>query len=458
MYDVAVIGAGPGGYVAALRAAMRGAKTCCIEQAKLGGTCLNVGCIPTKAMLCASGLFWQSHYLDKFGISVGEPSVDATAFTARNKEIIDKLRDGVAFLLKKRNIDVLTGRAKLAGVNTISLENDGQTVQIEAKNIIIATGSRAVCPGFLPWDCDALMTTDQATTTTDLPESIIILGGGVIGCEFATIYSELGIQTTIVEMLDSLVANLDDDIVKAITDSLRRRNVNVLTATKIESVTPNQSGITAKLSDGSMIEAQKLLVAVGRKPNTENLGIEQLGIETQDGVIKVDCRCRTNIEGIYAIGDVAESRQYAHLASRMGIVAADNATGHDTRDDRTVVPAGIYTHPEAACVGLSEKQARDKGADVRVVKFNYSASGMARAYDHTQGWVKIIAGAELGDILGAFVVGLHANDVIQEIVLAMRNELTVEELAETIHPHPSFVEAIGEAADAWMQLPLHMII
>jgi dihydrolipoamide dehydrogenase len=409
-------------------------------------------------MLGASGLFWQANHLDKFGIQVGQPSVDAAAFTGRSKEVVGKLRDGVAFLLKKRNIDVLTGHAKLTGTNSISIDNDGETVQIEAKNIIIATGSRAVRPDFLPWDCDALMTTDEAIAATDLPKSVIILGGGVIGCEFATIYSELGIPTTIVEMLDSLVANLDDDIVKAITDSLLERNANVLTATKIESVTPNKSGVVAKLSDGNTIEAEKLLVAVGRVPNTENLGIENLDIETNKGVIKVDCRCRTNVEGIYAIGDVAESRQYAHLASRMGIVAADNATGQDTRDDRTVIPAGIYTHPEAACVGMSEKQARDRGADVRVVKFPYSASGMAQAYNHTQGWVKIIAGTELGDILGASVVGLHANDVMQEIVLAMRNELTVEELGETIHPHPSFVEAIGETADAWMQLPLHMIV
>jgi len=458
MYDVAVIGAGPGGYVAALRAAMRRAKTCCIEQGKLGGTCLNVGCIPTKAMLHASGLYWQMRHLDKVGISVDNISFDPAAFMNRNAEVVGGLRDGVAFLLKKRNVDVVTGRARLVGNNRISVETPGPTRQIEAGAVIIATGSRPARPDFLPWDSGRLMTTDEATTAADLPRSIVILGGGVIGCEFATIYSELGIQTTIVEMLESLVATLDSDISKAITASLKQRNVSIITGTKIESVTSGASGVTARLGNGSTVEAEKLLVAVGRKPNIESFGLEELGIVFENGVIKVDPCCRTNIENIYAIGDAAETRQYAHLTSRMGIVAADNAAGHKASDDRTVVPAGVYTHPEAAYVGLSEQQARAKYHNVRVARFNYSASGMARAYEQTQGWVKIIADSELGAIYGAAVVGLHAVDVMQEITLAMRNELTVEELAETIHPHPSFVEAVGEAAEAWMQLPIHMVI
>ncbi|GAJ15621.1 unnamed protein product, partial [marine sediment metagenome] len=252
------------------------------------------------------------------------------------------------------------------------------------------------------------------TTATELQQSILILGGGVIGCEFATIYSELGIKTTIVEMLDSLVANLDSDISKAITKSLQQRNVEVITGTKLETVTPGQNGVTARLSNGGSIEVEKILVAVGRKPNIENIGLEETGIKLDNGIIKVDEQCRTNVQGIYAIGDVAETRQYAHLASRMGIIAADNAAGYEARDDRTIVPAGVYTHPEAASVGLSEQQAKDKYPNVQVSRFSYSASGMARAYDKSEGMVKLIAEKDIGAILGAVVIGSHATDVIQE--------------------------------------------
>ena len=457
MYDVAVIGSGSGGYVAALRAAMRGAKVCCIEHGQLGGTCLNVGCIPTKTMLYGSELFWRMKHAEKFGFSTKNLQLDRVKYMSRNSLVVDGLRDGVSFLLKKRKVDIISGHGRLTAKDTISIESGSGANQIKAKAIIIATGSRPIRPEFLPWDCGYCITTNEATTASDLPGSILILGGGVIGCEFATIYSELGIKTTIVEIFDKLVANIDDDISKAVTKSLERRNVGVVTGTKLEMATPGQSGVTAKLSSGDIIETGKILVAVGRKPNIENIGLEELGIKLEAGVIKVDDHCRTNIDGIFAIGDVAEIQQYAHLASRMGIVAGDNAMGHQTRDDRAIVPAGIYTHPEAASVGLTEEQAINKHANVKISRFSYAASGMARAYDQTEGMVKIIAEGELEAILGAVVIGSHAIDVIQEISIAMKNELTVKEIAEVIHPHPSFTEAVGEAADAWLGLPLHSI-
>jgi len=457
MYDVAVIGSGPGGYVAALRAALRGAKTCCIEEKLLGGVCLNVGCIPAKAMLYASGLFWMMRHSKEFGFSAKDPCLDAAAYMARTGKVVEGLRNGVAFLLKKRRVDVIKGRARLISNDTIGVDIGGKQQTLKSKAIIVATGSRPARPNFIAWNEPRVMTTDEATTAADLPKSVLVIGGGVIGCEFATIYSELGIRTTIVEMLDSLVANLDGEACRAIAENLRAREVDIITGVRLQSVTADNAGVTATLDDGRTLEAEKLLAAVGRRPNVENLGLEELGVQLEDGIIKVDNFCRTNIEDIYAVGDVAETRQYAHLASRMGIVAADNATGHKASDDRTVVPVGVYTHPEVACVGLSESHARHKHSDVHIAKFPYSASGMAQACGDTRGLVKIMADRQLGAILGAVVAGPHATDVIQEITVAMRNELTVDELAETIHPHPTFVEAVGETAEAWLGLPLHII-
>jgi len=283
------------------------------------------------------------------------------------------------------------------------------------------------------------------------------VGGGVIGCEFATVYSELGIPTTVVEMLDRLVANTDEDISKAITKSLEARGVTIKVGAKITGMKASGAKVTARLESGEELTASHALAAVGRPPNVENIGLETVGVKRAGTVIQADDRCRTSVEGIYAVGDCAETRQYAHLASRMGVVAADNATGHATRDPRTVVPVGIYTHPEAATVGMSEADAAKAGRKVRTSKFFYLGSGMARAYGDTEGEVKLIADADLGEILGAVVIGQHATDVIQEIALAMRHELTVEELAATIHPHPTFVEGVLEAAEAWLGVPIHAV-
>ena len=457
MYDVAVLGAGPGGYVAALRASMRGAKVCIIEEKYLGGTCLNVGCIPTKAMLHGSELYHQMQNTSQFGITVEKTGLDESVFMARVARVVKGLTGGVGFLLKKRKVDVITGRGKLTAKNNIEVSTADGIKEIKAKSIIIATGSKPAKPDFLPWDSDRLMTTDEATTANCLPKSVLILGGGVIGCEFATVYSELGIETTVVEMLDTLVANLDPDISKAVTKSLKQRNVNVKTSTKLISIETGKNNATAKLEDGSTITAEKILVSIGRRPNTKGIGLEHLNIRTQFGIIKVDDKCRTNIDNIYAIGDIAETMQYAHLASKMGMVAADNATGNTASDDRTVVPTGIYTHPEAASVGLSEIQAKEKCPNVKISRFPYSASGIAQAYGETEGMVKLMADPEHGEILGAVIIGPHATDTIQELAVAMKNELTIEEISHTIHPHPTFIEAVGEAAEGWEGLPLHTI-
>jgi dihydrolipoamide dehydrogenase len=504
MYDIAVLGAGPGGYVAALRAAQRGARVCLVEAGPVGGTCLNVGCIPTKAMLHASELAWHMRTAAEFGLVSAAPVVDGAAFFGRVNKVIASLNRGVEYLLKTRKVDLVRGRGRLTAADTIevleapciargSLTADPPAMPgalnsvprtVRARSIIIATGSRPARPPFLPWDSGCVMTTDEAIRAAALPKSLIILGGGVIGCEFATMYAELGIPTTVVEMLPSLVANLDADIVKAVTASLKKRGVNIIVGASITSASAieGDSGarnIRAELAGGQVLEASYLLAAVGRAPNTADIGLEQLGVTMDGKVIRVDDHCRTSVPNIYAIGDVAETRQYAHLASRMGLVAADNAAGKDARDDRTVVPAGMYTHPEVAIVGLSEKQAvaqppsavsgnvagitaegpdvhRDATkAAVRIVSFPQMALGMARAYGQTEGFVKIIAQAD-GKVLGGAIVGAHATDTIHLVAAAIRHGQTVADLAELIHAHPTFAEGVGEAAELWLGLPVHV--
>jgi dihydrolipoamide dehydrogenase len=444
--------------VAALRAAVRGARTCCIEANQIGGTCLNVGCIPTKAMLHASEFYYGMRHGAQFGFQVGHLALDGAAFMARVTRLVEQLRGGVEQLVSARRIDVIRGRGRLTSPDTIAVEAAGGPREITAKSIIIATGTRPARPGFLPWDSGRILTSDEATTAAALPDSVIIMGGGVTGCEFATVYSELGIPVTIIEMMDRLVPPLDEDVSKMIRRSLLKRGVKVMTSAKIAEVRLHESGIIAQLESGQSISAACLLVGTGRVPLVEGIGLEAAGVRVENGIIPVDDHCRTNVSGLYAVGDVAERRQYAHLASRMGIIAADNATGHENSDPRTIVPAGVFTHPEIAMVGLTEAEARRVSpARVRVARYPYSASGIAHAYGDPEGMVKIVGDESTGKILGAVVIGQHAADVLQQIVTVMRNDLTVAQLAETIQPHPTFAEGVLEAADAWLGLPLHTL-
>jgi len=458
-YDVAVLGAGPGGYVAALRAAVLGAKVCLIEKRYFGGTCLNVGCIPTKALLHTSEIFYHMCRAQEYGLSTGgQPSFDYADVMARTRKVVAGLTGGVQQLLKARKVDTLMGTGKLLGDGAVEIDDgQGGKQTVQADSIIIATGSAPVRPKMFPFDGRHVVTTDEATTSDYLPEEILIVGGGVIGCEFATVYSELGRKVTLVEMLDTLCPGIDPDVGREITRSLKKRGVTVKVKTKITEMTVSGDVVTAKLEGGDEVRAGMALIAVGRMPMTQGLGLEAAGVKTEGGLIPVDSQCKTNVPGVYAIGDCATRIQYAHVASRMGTVAAETACGHRASDDLSVIPAGVYTHPEIATVGLSEAQAKDKGLNIRVVKFPLRASGMAQAYGETDGMIKLVADARTGEILGAVCVGQHATDVVHELAIAMRNELTIDEVADTIHAHPTFSEGVLEAAELWLGKPVHTV-
>ncbi|MCD6365236.1 MAG: dihydrolipoyl dehydrogenase [Planctomycetes bacterium] len=455
-YDVAILGGGPGGYTAAFRAAQRGAKTCCIEAAQLGGTCLNVGCIATKAMLHAGKLAWEIGRCKGLGLSAGPVDVDGPAMMKHVSGTVSVLRKGVEGLLKARKVDVVTGRGCLVAPGRIQVTNGGEQTEISARSVIIATGSRPVRPAFVPWDSPRVMTTDQAIGAANLPNSVLIVGGGVIGCEFATIYAELGITTYLVEALDRLLSTVDPEASRIVARSLKRRKVQLLTSAEIVSMAGDETSVATELANGRAIHTDAALVAVGRQPNVQDIGLETLGIELDDGIIKVDERCRTNVDGVFAVGDVAERRQYAHLAARMGIVAAGNATGGLVVDDRSVVPECIFTHPEVSAVGLANVRATDS-SEVRIAKFPLQANGLARIHGQTDGLVKLYARRDTGEVLGGLAIGPRAADLIGEIALAVRHQLKVEDIAETIHAHPTFAESVYEAAESWLGLPIHSL-
>ena len=458
-YDVAVIGAGPGGYVAALRAAVLGAKVCLIEGRHVGGTCLNVGCIPTKALLHTSEMFDHMRHAAEFGLATGgTPSVDYSKVMKRTREVVEQLTGGVRQLLKARKVDTIMGRGKLLGDGKIAVTAaDGQKQTVAAHDIIIATGSAPARPKMFPFDGRHVITTDEATTSDALPQEILIVGGGIIGLEFATVYSELGRKVTVVEMLDSLCPGLDKDVAREITKSLKKRGVEVRTATRITEMKVAGDTVTAAIEGGQTLTADLALIAVGRVPATEGLGLETIGVAMDGRLIQVDDHCRTSVPHVYAIGDCAAKLQYAHVASRMGIVAAENACGHEAADALRVVPSGVYTHPEVGLVGLSEEQAKASGVELKIVKFPLTASGMARAYGEMAGLVKLIAAAKTGELLGAVCIGPHATDVIHELAVAMRNELTVDEVAETIHAHPTLSEIVMEGVADTGGVAVHKI-
>lgn len=448
--DLVVIGGGPGGYVAAIRAAQLGGKVTLIEKDELGGTCLNRGCIPTKALLRGAELLDLVEGSKDYGIQCGETRVDFARMTSRKERAVKTLVSGVGTLMKTNGIEVIKGQARLLAPQKIEvLDEQKQAATYGAKKVILATGSVSADLPIPGAKGPGIIDSDGALQLTEVPESMVIIGAGPIGLEFGTIYAALGTKVVILEMMPQILPTEDPEVAAVLDRSLKRFKIQTLTGCKVQEIGEAQGKRRVKAQTGEgerVFEGQYVLIAVGRKPNLEGLGLQEAGIRFGKKGIEVNERTETNVPGVYAIGDVTGQWLLAHFASAQGHVAAENATGHEARVDTRVVPRCVYTLPEVASVGLSEKEAREKGHEVKIGRFPFAANGKAAILGERNGFIKIISESKYDEILGVHIVGPHATDLIGEAVVAMRLEATAEDLAQAIHPHPTLTEAMMEAA------------
>ncbi len=453
MTKLAIIGSGPGGYVAALRAARHGAEVALVERDLVGGTCLNWGCIPTKALLASADALSRARAGQEYGFVVpGEITPDFSRMMQRKDAIVTRLRENVEILLKKAGVQVLRGTGRLDGPGRVVVEGSDGTVVVEADRTILATGAVPARLPMFDFGHPAILTSTEALALETIPESLIIVGAGVIGCEFASFYSELGSRITMVEMLPQMLPLEDVRLAKQFQSTYRKRGIQVLLKTKVESITEYADDhVTATLSDGSEITAEKILVSVGRTPNTAGLGLETAGVAADSrGYVVVDDYLQTTSPSVYAIGDVNGGQMLAHVASYEAFVAVDNclagAPEQRRKRDLRSTPSCTYSTPEVASVGLTEEQAKDHGYEPVTGTYRFAALGKAMAMGEETGYVQLVADRQTGLLLGASMMGAHVTDVIHEVAVAVQNGLTVQQVGETIHAHPTIAEAVMEAA------------
>ena len=449
-YDVIVLGSGPGGYPAAIRASQLGKKVAIVEREALGGICLNWGCIPTKALLKSANVYEYAKHASSYGINVENPSPNFGGVITRSRGVADKMSKGVQFLMKKNKIDVIMGNGKLIAANKLEVTAADGTKQIhEAKNIVIATGGRArELPG-MPIDGKKIIGYREAMVLPTQPKSMIICGSGAIGSEFAYFYNSMGTKVTMVEFMPRLVPVEDEDISKELEKNFKKQGMTIMTSAEVVSVDTSGEGVKAKVKSQNgevILEADILLSAVGVVANIENIGLEELGIKTEKGKITVDANGQTNVPGIYAIGDCTPGQALAHVAAKEGINAAEHLSGHHPQPiDYNNIPGCTYCSPEIASVGYTEKAAKDAGYEVKVGKFPFIASGKASAAGATEGFVKVIYDAKYGEFLGCHMIGMNVTEMIAEAVVARKLETTAHEILNAVHPHPTMSEGMKEA-------------
>ena len=460
-YDIIVIGSGPGGYVAAVRAAQAGKRTAIVEREALGGVCLNWGCIPTKALLKSASVYHYVKNAAAYGIDIeGEAKADITKIVARSRGVAETMSKGIDFLMKKNKIDVLRGHGSIESKGVVAVENEEGRTLYEADHIILATGARPRQMPFIPVDGEKIITSREALVIKELPESIVVIGSGAIGSEFAFLFAQLGVKVTIVEYLPNLMPLEDEEVSKTMERAFRKMRATVYTGTTVKAARVNDEGrcevdIEGKKGAETLV-ADMVLAAVGIKTNTENIGLEKVGIELERDKIKVDEHYQTAVEGIYAIGDLIPTPALAHVASAEAIHCIDAICGRSPQPiDYSTIPSCVYTSPEVASVGLTEKQATEKGIELKVGRFQFTASGKAAAAGERDGFVKLLFDAATDRLVGAHFVGMNVTEMIAEPTVAKALGATAEVLAHTIHPHPTMNEAVMEAAEAALGHAIH---
>ena len=462
-YDLAVVGGGPGGYVAAIRAAQLGLKTAVIERETLGGVCLNWGCIPSKSLLRNAEILSYIHRAEEFGFQFDNFTADYSVAIKRSRRVVARNTRGVAFLLKKNNVEHIEGAGKLKGNGVVEISPaDGSQGkrEISAKNIILATGARARTIPPLPIDGEKIITSREAIVLADLPASIVIVGGGAIGVEFAYLYRTYGVEVTIVELLPRLVPSEDEEISPILERSFEKQGINVMTGAGVTAVDTSGSGVkvTIDINGASQaLECEKVLVAIGVQGNMEDLGLEDLGIETENSCIKVGGKMTTNVAGVYAIGDVTGKLALAHVASAQGMVAVEHIAGLEPQElDYAMMPRATYCQPQIASFGLTEAQAKEQGHGIKIGTFNVQANGKAGAMGESEGMVKLVVDDRYGELLGGHMIGPEVTELLGELAMTKLLEGTTLELGWAVHPHPSLSEMLKEAALAAQDRVIHM--
>jgi dihydrolipoamide dehydrogenase len=450
-YDVVVIGAGPGGYVAAIKAAQHGKKVAVIEREHLGGICLNWGCIPTKALLKSAEMFEGMSHAKEFGIQLDNLRADFPAVMKRSRDVAGQMAKGIDFLLKKNKVTVINGEASFAAAKTVSVKKtDGSSQQVTADNVIIATGHKPRTFPHLPVDGKQVVNYRHLLAGTEQPKSMLCIGAGAIGMEFGYFFSALGTKVTVVEVMDQVLPVEDHEIAKVVEREFTKKGVTIKTGTKVEKLEPKANSIAVHVEKNGakeIIEVEKVLVAVGFLANTESLSLDKAGVKLDErGFIAVDHNQQTNIPGVYAIGDVAGKQLLAHKASFEGEAAVGHIAGHAQPVDYAQIPGCTYCQPQVASVGVTEKKALSAGKKLKIGRFQFMASGKAKAIGHPEGMVKLIFDAEYDQLIGAHIVGYDATELLGELSLALKLESTAKEIMETIHAHPTLSEAVMEAA------------
>ena len=460
-YDLIVLGSGPGGYVAAIRAAQLGLKVAIVERENLGGICLNWGCIPTKALLRSAEIYNYMQHAGDYGLTAANISADIDAVVKRSRGVAKQLNQGVTHLMKKNKITVHMGDGKLLAANRLTVTKDGKTEELTAKNIILATGARARDLPFAPADGKRIWTYRHAMVPTEMPKKLLVIGSGAIGIEFASFYNDMGAEVTVVEMLDRIVPVEDADVSIFLEKALTKQGMTIITGAGVESLKASATGVSASIKgkDGKVAQSEftHCIVAIGIVPNTENIGLEALGVEMDRGFLKTDSNCRTNVPGLWAIGDITAPPWLAHKASHEGVIAAETiAGGHPVAMDPRNIPGCTYCHPQVASVGLTEAKAKEAGYDVKVGNFPFLGNGKAIALGEAEGFIKTVFDAKTGELLGAHMVGAEVTELIQGYTIGKTAELVEADFMHTVFPHPTLSEMMHESVLGAYGKMLHM--